>query len=57
MKICCNGHDEICYIGKDCPVCVRDMEIFHHLNQLAEFRVLIESLEQQLKEMKGGKDE
>lgn len=21
MNLCENGHDEVCFVGKDCPVC------------------------------------
>ena len=39
MTLCSDGHDEVCYEGRDCPACeLKD--------QLAESQSKIESLQQ-----------
>ena len=60
MKLCCNGHDEVVYSGKDCPICLRDIEIFILQHTIADLISGMEQLKLQLKKeliKGGGKDE
>ena len=52
MNLCNNGHDEIVYVGRFCPVCVRDHDIFHLKGTIAELKGGLETLKEKLKKLK-----
>ena len=54
MNLCNNGHDEIVYAGRFCPVCVRDHDIFHLKGTIAELKGGLETLKEKLEKLKEG---
>ena len=50
-KSCRNGHDEISYQTKNCPVCTREIEIFGLRGNIAELKGGIETLKEKLKNL------
>ena len=60
MITCCNGHPYIHILeGEECPVCVRDQEIYALKQKLAEakqnFDCIVSGAEKLLEKLKGGK--
>ena len=50
MKLCSYNHEEICFAGRDWPVC---QLIDDHTNAIAELKEKIETFEQQIEEQEG----
>lgn len=54
MNLCSDNHDEICFEGRDCPLCdavaEKDKEIVNLENALSVLRSDIQSLESELSE-------
>lgn len=52
MNLCSNGHDEVCYEGRNCPVCEmeaeKDKEIEQRDKEIADYESLIEDLNEQI---------
>jgi hypothetical protein len=38
MRLCDNGHDEVCYDGRDCPVCALREEINRLLDEIQKLK-------------------
>jgi len=50
VDFCDNGHNTIAYTGKNCPVCIREMELFGLRGRVA----LLEDKIKLLEEIKNG---
>jgi len=48
MELCSNGHDEVCYDCRECPVCTAQEEIDSLEEDLQEANEMISSLEAQV---------
>ena len=49
MELCSDGHNEVCFEGRDCPIClmVNDYE-----QQIYDLRYTIDILEDEVKDLK-----
>lgn len=49
MCLCDNGHDEVCFTGRNCPVCEmerdKDKEIAHLEDEIEDLRNDLKALE------------
>lgn len=45
MRLCDDGHEEVCYEGKDCPVCDAIAELREAEEQIRDLTERIETLE------------
>jgi hypothetical protein len=52
MRLCDDGHDEVCYACRDCPVCEAREEIARHEAQAEENVKQIEALKDEIRELK-----
>lgn len=48
METCANGHDEVCFEVKGCPVCAMESERDDALAELASLKREVDRLEQAL---------
>lgn len=46
MELCEDGHDQVCYDGRNCPVC-------EELKKSSDMEDMIYDLEEEIKELKG----
>lgn len=46
MELCEDGHDQVCYDGRNCPVC-------EELKKSSDMEDKIYDLEEEIKELKG----
>lgn len=51
MKLCSNGHDEVCYDAKECPVCLKDDDISRLENRIENLERDKENLEYDLSKL------
>lgn len=47
MHLCNDGHDEVCYEGRDCPVCLVKADLEEANGKIAELEKQIERLEEE----------
>lgn len=45
MNLCDKGHEEVCFEGRNCPVCEKMAEIEMLENDVCDLQVAIERLE------------
>ena len=48
MNLCSDGHDEVCYDGRDCPVCEKIKEISDFEDEIYDLKEQITGLEHQI---------
>jgi hypothetical protein len=46
MNLCSEGHDEICYEGRNCPLCEKIEEIKAYEEQIDDLFVQIDKLKE-----------
>ena len=44
MTLCSDGHDEVCFDGRNCPVCAE-------LDNIKDYKKTIETLEKQISDL------
>lgn len=47
MNLCSNGHEEVCFEGRNCPLCDK-------MEEISNLEKEIEDLESELEEVKNG---
>ncbi len=52
MELCSDGHDEVCYDGRSCPVCDAILDHDATTTELAEAEKEIERLKDEITELK-----
>ena len=57
MQICDDGHDEICFEGKDCPLCKATQQIEELEKDNERLQEDIDGLEEELEELKDNEGE
>lgn len=48
MNTCGDGHDEICFIGRTCPLCVAKAELKGYEDEIAEMRENLKEIREEL---------
>jgi len=51
MELCSEGHEEVCFEGRTCPVCEKMDEIKDLENEVEALTTKVENLENDIKEM------
>ena len=51
MNLCSDGHDEVCYDGRECPVCSEMEELKEAEGRIEELEQDISKLEDELMEL------
>lgn len=52
MELCSDGHDEVCYDGRNCPVCEQIKETESVVEDLQKAEAEIERLKDEISELK-----
>jgi len=53
MELCYNGHDEICYEGRQCPICdlIKDKDM-----RIEQLETTVSDLEETIRELEAEQD-
>ena len=58
MNLCSDGHEEICYEGRDCPLCVMKNDLWRKIydknKEIESLKKIIEQLDETLKDLPRG---
>lgn len=52
MRLCDDGHDEVCYEGRECPVCVALGEVEVQKALVSDLEKQVKDLDEQIDELK-----
>lgn len=51
MNLCSDGHDEICYEGRECPVCILIVKMCDLDSEIGDLKKQVEELEEEVERL------